>query len=147
MENVTQTSDLSITDSAALAILIGQIVLFLIVYSIIAYIIQSLLLARLFKKAGVEQWIAWIPVYNTWKLLEMGDQKGYWAIVALVPVLNIVSVVFLAIAAYHIGKKLGKTDWFVLLAVFMPIVWLIWVGFDSSQWPKKNTKKTVNKLA
>lgn len=100
----------------------------------IAYVINALLLGRIFKKAGVAQWIAWVPFYNQWKMLEIGGQQGFWAILQVIPIANIVSVVFEYIAMYHIGKKLGKPDAFVLWAIFIPIVWFIWLAVDDSKW-------------
>jgi Family of unknown function (DUF5684) len=100
----------------------------------IGYVISSVLLARLFKKAGIEQWIAWVPIYNTWKLLEMGGQQGFWAVLALVPVVNIVSVVYMYIAMYYIGLKLGKEGWWIVIAILVPIVWLAILAFDDSKW-------------
>lgn len=88
----------------------------------------------IFKKAGVKPWIAWVPFYNTWKLLEIGGQQGYWAILTLVPIVNIASSVFIFIAQYHIGKKLGKDGTFVLWAIFLPLVWFIWLAIDKSKW-------------
>ncbi|MDB5177090.1 MAG: hypothetical protein JWN75_758 [Candidatus Saccharibacteria bacterium] len=129
-----------VTNAASVAFL-GVFFLFMLVLVIASYAIGAFLLGRLFKKAGIPQWIAWVPIYNTWKLLEMGGQQGFWAVLALIPFLNIVALIFLYIAMYDIGKKLGKEGWFVLLAIFVPIVWLIWLGFDDSKWP--NDKKPV----
>jgi len=104
---------------------------------------MALLLSRIFKKAGIEGWKAWVPVYNSWTLLEMGDQPGFWAVMAFVPVLNIAAIVFMIIAMYNIGLKFGKEGAFVLLAIFVPIAWYIWLAVDSSKWkgsvPKKAT--------
>jgi len=142
--NYNYTYDTSGTDvatNAASAAFLGVFFLFMFVLIIASYAISAFLLGRLFKKAGVPQWAAWVPVYNSWKLLEMGGQQGFWAVLAFIPVLNIVSLVFVYIAMYEIGKKLGKEGWFVLLAIFVPIVWLIWLGFDDSKWP--STKKSL----
>lgn len=73
-------------------------------------------------------------------MLELGNQQGFWALLALIPYVGIVVVVFLYIAMFHIGKKLGKQDWFVLVAIFIPILWLIWLGFDDSKWPAHSKK-------
>lgn len=116
----------------AAAVLIS---LFFMLFAIaIGYVISALLLSRIFKKAGIEQWAAWVPFYNTWRLLEIGGQQGFWAVLAIIPIVNIVSAVFMYIAMYHIGKKLGKPDAFVLWAIFIPIVWLIWLAVDKSKW-------------
>ena len=138
-------TDAEIAAGVAIA---GVAFLFFIIFTVISYAIFAFLLGRIFKKAGVPQWIAWVPIYNYWKMLEIGNQQGFWAVLALIPFVNIVSLIFMYIAMYHIGKKLGKDDWFILLAIFIPIVWLIWLGFDDSKWPsdeKKANEKAVAK--
>jgi hypothetical protein len=112
---------------------------------VVTYVITAILLSRIFKKAGVEGWKAWVPVYNSWTLLELGDQKGFWAIIALIPVVSIVAAIFMIIAMYHIGIKLGKDGVFVLLAIFLPLVWFIWLAVDNSTW--KGSPKTARKVA
>lgn len=131
MYNTTNSTQL--TDEQAAGIFIGTVLVILFI-TLVAYVVSAFLLSRIFKKAGVEPWKAWVPVYNTWVLLELGDQKGYWAVLALIPIVNFVSIVFMIIAEYNIGLKLGKESWFVLLAIFLPLVWLIWLAFDSSTW-------------
>ncbi len=127
-------------EGVATAIVLGGVFLFIfLIFALIAYAVGAWLLGRIFKKAGTPQWIAWVPVYNTWKLLELGGQQGFWAVLAIIPFVNIISAVFTYIAMYHIGKKFGKEDWFVLLAIFLPLVWLVWLAFDDSKWP--NTKR------
>lgn len=128
------SSSLSSSEAAGLAVGMGIFFVFMLIFVIAAYVINAFLLSRIFKKAGVEQWIAWVPVYNSWKLLEIGGQPGWWAILAFVPFVNIAAVIFMYIAMYHIGLKLQKEGWFVLLAIFVPTVWMIWLAFDSSKW-------------
>lgn len=123
------------TEAVVGGVVLGFVFLTLLLLVIASYAVSAFLLGRIFKKAGVPQWVAWVPVYNVWKLLELGGQQGFWSVLAFLPFVNIVSVVFIYIAMYTIGKKLGKEDWFVLLAIFVPIVWMIWLGFDDSKWP------------
>lgn len=143
------SSSTQLSDEASAGIVAGTILISLFI-ALIAYAISAFLMGRIFKKAGVEAWKAWVPVYNTWVLLELGDQKGYWAVLALIPFVNLVSIVFIIIAEYHIGLKLGKESWFVLLAIFLPIVWLIWLAVDDSTWkgaPKSDTPSTTPPVA
>ncbi len=121
------------SDAVAASIILSFL-MFLLIMAFVAYAVTSWLSGRIFKKAGVEQWIAWVPVYNTWKLLEIGGQQGFWAVLGLIPIVNIVSAVFVYIAMFNIGKRLGKEDWFVLVAILLPLVWLIWLAFDDSKW-------------
>lgn len=104
------------------------------VIGVVAYIVFSFFLSKIFKKAGEEAWKAWVPVYNSWVFLEIGGQKGFWALLAFVPFLNIASVVFMAIAAYQIGLNLQKEGWFVILYILFAPVWLIWLAMDDSKW-------------
>lgn len=121
-------------DPAAAAAISGGLIVFGLIFGLVSYVVSALLLSRIFKKAGIPTWIAWVPFYNSWKLLEMGGQSGFWAVLAIIPVVNYVSVVFLYIAMYNIGLKFGKTGAFVLMAIFLPLVWLIWLAVDKSAW-------------
>lgn len=109
-------------------------VLFSILFGIVLYVVCAIFLGKIFKKAGVPAWAAWVPFYNSWKLLEIGGQQGFWAVLAIIPIVNYVSAVFMYIAMYHVGKKLGKQGAFVLFAIFLPIVWIIWLAVDKSKW-------------
>jgi hypothetical protein len=133
-----QTS--SVTESEAAILTLGIFFIFYTILFIAIYLINAAFLGRIFKKAGLAQWAAWVPFYNSWKLLEIGGQKGFWSLfvltagIPLVGILTIVSAVFMAISMYHIGKKLGKDGTFVLWEIFLPIVWVIWLAVDKSTW-------------
>lgn len=120
--------------NAAAAAAVSGLIIFMFVIILIAYVILAFLLSRIFRKAGVPAWKAWVPVYNTWTTYELGGQKGWWAILMLVPVVNFVASVFLYIAMYEIGLKFGKEGYFVLWAIFLPVVWYVWLAFDQSTW-------------
>ena len=130
-------SSMSSVDGATAAAIVGGMTILILFTLVAAYVISSFLLGRIFKKAGVEQWVAWVPFYNTWKMLELGGQQGFWAVLAIIPVVNVVAAIFTYIAMYNIGLKLQKEGWFVVLAIFLPIVWMIWLAFDSSVWREK----------
>jgi len=121
-------------DAAAAAGISAGIIVFGLIITVIAYVVSALLLGRIFKKAGVESWIAWVPFYNTWKMLEIGGQAGFWAVLTIVPIVQYVSIVFMFIAMYNIGLKFGKSGAFVALGIFLPIVWYIWLAVDESKW-------------
>lgn len=136
------TADSSLDPGAALAIFGVMAVI-----GIIGYVVFALFLSKIFKKAGVEAWKAWVPVYNQWVFLEIGGQKGWLSlltILAYIPIINfigwigaVVAAVFSCIAAYHIGLKLQKEGWFVILYILVSPVWLIWLAVDDSKWQSK----------
>ena len=117
-------------------IILGLVVFWLI-FAVVTYVVTAIFLSMVFKKAGVEGWKAWVPIYNTWTLLELGGQPGWLSLLVLtswIPFLGfivaIVVYVFYAMAAYKIGLNFGKPGAFVLLAIFLPIVWMIWLAVD-----------------
>ncbi len=129
-----------LTPEQAASIMLTLTVIMLIV-SLVVYVVVALSLGRIFKKAGVDGRKAWVPIYNLWILLQMGHQRGYWALLALVPGFNLITAIFMIIAMYHIGKRFGKSDKFVLVAIFLPLVWYIWLAVDNSTW--KGKKPTI----
>ena len=124
----TTTTTGPVDYAMAAGVMVGTFIFFALVY-----VITALLLGLIFKKFGEPAWKAWVPVYNNWVMLELGDQAGWWSILMFIPIVNIVAVVFTYIAYYKIGLKLGKPGAFVLWAIFLPIVWVIWLAVDKSR--------------
>lgn len=127
-ELFTETNGVENATDAALFLIPVLIVL------AITYVIYSWLTARIFAKAGIPTWKAWVPVYNIWLTFKLGNQGGWWAILMFIPVVNLVAGIIFYIAQYRIGLKLNKPGAFVLLAIFIPILWYAWLGFDDSVW-------------
>ncbi len=126
-------ADDTAVSAAAGAAFLSIFGIFLLV-ALAIYIVSVIAMWKLFTKAGEAGWKSLIPVYNMWVFLRLGDQAGWWALVALIPLVNIVSIVFMAIAAYNIGLKLGKEGWYVVLYLFVPVIWMLILGFDKSTW-------------
>lgn len=93
-----------------------------------AYVVMALALSSFFRKVGVEPWIGWVPIYGYWKWLEVGGQPGWLAVLSVVPYANIVTAVFLAIGTYRTGIAFRKDASWVVLAIFLPFVWLFLLG-------------------
>lgn len=110
-------------------------VILLLVAGIALYIYYAYTLSRIFAKAGVAGWQAWVPFLNTWRVLQLGGQPGWWVLVALVPFVgSLLLTVFTIIALYNIGRGFGKSGAFVLLGIFLSAIWYGILAFDSSQW-------------
>lgn len=129
-ETYQTTTSMSAAEAAVFGsvfLVFGSIMLILVIVMIVA-------MWKIFAKAGEPGWKAIVPIYNSWVFLKLGNQAGWWALVALIPLVNIVAVVFLAIAAYNIGLKLGKQGWWVILYILVPFIWALILAFDSSKW-------------
>lgn len=136
-------------------------IVFIIILSLVLYIVESIFLSKVFKKAGVPGYIAWIPVWNYWQIFELGGQKGYLSLLSfasifissiaqqfgegaylgvsfIAGVASIAGLVFYIMAMINIGRNFGKPDFFVLVGVFFNPIWLGILAFDKSTWQGVN---------
>lgn len=119
------------------------LVLGLLAFTLLSYALNAFLLGRVFEKAGVDMWKAWVPVYNTWTFLELGNQKGWLSLLLIafiIPLIGniglLVLIVYMAIAAYKIGRGFGKEGLWVLLYIAFPIIWFAIIAFDKSHFDR-----------
>lgn len=116
---------------AVLAIYIA-ILIFYLVLAVGYYVVMGLALSSLFRKVGIEPWIAWVPFYNYWKWMELGGYQGWISLLMLVPGGNYVALVFLYIGMYRTGLAFRKDGAFVVLGIFLPFVWAFMLGGRST---------------
>jgi len=126
--------------------------IFGLVYAVIGlgtYIWWGIAGSALLKKAGYPNpWAAWVPIYNTYSLLEVGKQKGWWvfilfgaALLNIIPFLGsliyLAAAVFVAIAMVYafinINKAFGKdtTTW-TIFAFLVPLIWMTVLAFGAN---------------
>lgn len=118
--------------SGAFAVFMALYFGFILLIIVGSYLLMALSLSSFFKKVGVESWIAWVPIYNNWKWLEVGGQSGWLALIALIPYGGIVTSIFLYIGMYRTGKAFGKDGAFLVLGIFFPFVWAFILGGRNS---------------
>lgn len=123
------------SNGAAVAGLVVIGVLFGLVLPLLLYVWVSLALGAVFRRAGEAPWKAWVPVLNGWTLYELGGQPGWWALLALVPVLDVVALVFLIIAIDTVNKRFGRGSALTVLAVFLFPVWASVLGWGGRSAP------------
>ena len=104
------------------------VLIFYIVAAIASYVLTALSLSSLFRKVGVEPWAAWVPIYQYWKLLEVGGYQGWFSLLLLVPGANYVALVFIYIGMYRTGIAFRKDGAFLVLGIFLPFVWAFILG-------------------
>jgi hypothetical protein len=116
------------TVAAAFFAIFGATVLIGLLIAVAVYVVTALAMSTFFRKVGVKPWIAWVPFYNTWVLLEVGGQRGWFALLSIIPYGSIVTTIFLIIAMYRIGIAFRKPGGFVVLGVFLPFAWAFVLG-------------------
>jgi hypothetical protein len=96
---------------------------FAVFVGLIYYVLTGFAFMALFRKVGIEPWAAWVPIFNTWRILELGGQPGWFSLFVLVSPGAIVTAVFECIGVYRTGIAFRKTGEWVVLFIFLPFVW------------------------
>ena len=87
---------------------------------------------KVFTKAGQPGWAVLIPIYNAYILLKIAGRPGWWILLLVIPFVNIVIAVLVAI---DVAKSFGKSPAFgvIMLFLLMGIGYLI-LGFGGSRY-------------
>ena len=89
------------SSGGTIAALVTAVVVVIYTLIIVAsYLVMALALSKFFRRVGVEPWIGWVPIYGH------------------------VPAIFLAIGSYRTGIAFRKDSSWVVLAIFVPFVWL-----------------------
>jgi hypothetical protein len=103
-----------------------------ITYAAVVYIALVVIsLWRINVKAGQPGWAAIVPFYNLYIELKIIKKPGWWLLLLLIPYVNIVMTVLVALG---LAKAFGKSPVFaIVLLVLLPFGYLI-LGFDKSKY-------------
>jgi hypothetical protein len=71
---------------------------------------------KVFTKAGQPGWAAIIPIYNAYILVKIAGRPGWWLVMLLIPLVNIVFGFLLAI---DIAKAFGQSAAFGVVLLFL----------------------------
>lgn len=85
----------------------------------------------MFTKAGQPGWAAIIPIYNIYILFKLADKSGWWLLLLLIPIVNLI-VLFIVMST--VAEKFGKGFLFTLGMMFLPFIFYPILGFGSSTY-------------
>lgn len=104
--------------------------LFILIY--LAVIVACIAGAwKTYAKAGQPGWGVLIPIYNIYLWLKIAGKPGWWLLLYLIPVVNFVIAILVAI---EIAKAFGKGGGFVVLLILLPFIALPMLGFGSATY-------------
>ncbi|MFJ8964066.1 DUF5684 domain-containing protein [Lentzea sp. NPDC102401] len=87
---------------------------------------------KTFTKAGQPGWAAIIPIYNIYVLLKVAGRPGWWLILLLIPIVNIV---ILAIVSIDVAKSFGKDTLFGVVGLWLfSIIGYAILAFGDAQY-------------
>ena len=125
------------------------IFIILLIVIIVLRIYLAFIMWRIFKKANKPGWIALIPFYNSYTITEITWGNGWlFLIMALggvqiftksIPdsialILDLISFAFIVMTKIKLAKAFGKDDGFAAGLVFLGIIFMSILAFDSSDY-------------
>lgn len=106
----------------------GVLVLVMTVIVLAVTILMVVGMWKLFVKAGRPGWASIVPFYNTYVMVELAGRPIWWfAVILLVPILN---VVFGVIVTIDFVKAYGKSTAYGVFSLFFPFITLPIMAFD-----------------
>jgi hypothetical protein len=99
--------------------------------SLIGYLIYAFALVGVFRKADEPVWQAFVPIWNAIVLIKVSGKPIWWIILYLIPIVNIV----IAILVLHgLSTSFGHGAGFTVGLVFLGIIFLYILGYDSKPY-------------
>jgi hypothetical protein len=102
----------------------------IIIYlAIVVFLIAAMW--KVFEKAGQPGWAAIIPIYNLYIMTKVAGKPGWWVVMFLIPILNIVFLIWL----YNmVSKSFGKDEGFTAGLVILGVIFWPILGFGSAKY-------------
>lgn len=86
---------------------------------------------RIFEKARQPGWAAIIPIYNIYIMTKIAGKPGYWTLLCLIPLLNLIFGIWL----YNmISKSFGKDEGFTAGIIFLGFIFIPILGFGAAKY-------------
>lgn len=86
---------------------------------------------HVFVKAGRPGWAAIIPFYNYYVLLKVVGRPGWWLILYVIPLVNIIVWIIVAI---DLAKSFAKSTGFAVGIIFLAFIFIPILGFGEARY-------------
>lgn len=101
------------------------------IVGILIFILELVAMWMVFEKAGEEGWKSIIPVYNLYVLYKFTWGSGWYFLLLLIPIVNVViGIVTLVKLAFAFDKGLG----FALGLIFLSVIFVPILAFSDAQY-------------
>ena len=108
----------------------ARAVLFAIM-SIAAAVFMIATMWKVNEKGGKPGWAAVVPIYNEVVLLQLAGKSGWWFLLYLIPLVNII-IYF--IARIDLAKSFGRGVGFGLGLIFLPVIFFPILAWDDPEY-------------
>lgn len=116
-----------------------------VVVGIILGVISIIALWKVFQKAKQPGWAAIIPIYNVYILLKVVGRPGWWILLYLIPFVNIIVHLVVALDA---AKSFGKSSAFGVIGLWLfSFIGYMIVGFGDAKYKGPSVSSATTRTA
>jgi signal peptidase I len=109
----------------------SQDILTLILISLLLVLLPAPGLYKMFKKAGIPDWKAWVPFLNTWEIVKAARIKTHWFFWQFIPIAGWFITIWLLI---EFVKLFGKFRLYQhAMVVFVPFLYFPYLGWSKDE--------------
>lgn len=86
---------------------------------------------KVYTKAGQPGWAVLIPIYNFYVLLKIVGKPGWWLLLMLVPLVNIVIAIYVI---HLLSKSFGQGTGFTFGLIFLSFIFYPILGYGAAKY-------------
>jgi len=119
-------------DSAATGLAIAGASSVMLLFFLAIAVVFIIGLWKVFTKAGQPGWAVLVPIYNIITLLKIAGRPAWWVILYLIPFVNFVVAILVAI---DVAKAFGQsTGWGIVMLFLLSGIGYLVLGFGNYQY-------------
>ena len=86
---------------------------------------------KVYTKAGHPGWVMLIPIYNAYVMIKIVGRPGYWLLLSLIPIVNLVIGI---IICFDLAKSFGKGTGFGMGLLFLGPIFYMILGLGDAEY-------------
>src|SRR6478752_3922154 len=90
-------------------------------------------LSRVFPSFGADSWRGWVPIVNLAEILRIGGYARWNVAFFFFPLVNIYGLYLYIVSTNRMNERLGRGAGMTVLAVLLPPVWALMLGFGAQR--------------
>ena len=106
-------------------------ILILIIVSLLIVLLPAPGLYKMFRKAGIPDWKAWVPFLNTWEIVKAARLKHHWFYWQFIPIAGWFISIWLLIEFVKLFGKFKLVEH--ALVVFVPFLYFPYLGWSKEE--------------
>jgi hypothetical protein len=108
---------------------LAEVLVIIIPLALVIFVIAALW--KVFEKAGQPGWASIIPFYNSYVILKIAGKPGWWLLLYLIPVVNLVIHIIVMI---DFARSFGQGTGFGIGLTFLSIIFMPILAFSDAKY-------------